>query len=182
MTCAGWRCQVLSAELVGEIGGADHGFDIEGAKRVHVDLFAGLHRIGGQRLDVPVGPVDGRIAVVEAARFQRGANRGDLRFVVAALVEKRVAEPRAAALAPLEPRLGLVDVRHVIGDAQFAEVRVGEAVVGDDVAGRDIGLDPLLAADAVVMPDLARHDIECRLLDAGLVEPARSGGSCARRA
>ena len=108
---------------------------------------------------------------MEAARLQRRANRGDLGLVVAALVEERIAEPRAAALAALEPRLGLVDVRQVIGDAQFAEVRVGEAVVGNDVAGRDIGLDPLLAADAVVMPDLARHDIECRLLDARLVQP-----------
>ena len=77
----------LEREPVGEIGRADHGFDIEGAKRVHVDCLAGLHRIGGQRLDIPVRPVDGRIAVVEAARFQRRANRGDLRFVVAALVE-----------------------------------------------------------------------------------------------
>ena len=44
---------------------------------------------------------------------------------------------------------------------------MAERVIGDDMSGRDIGQDPILAALAVLIGQIARIDEKGRLADAG---------------
>src|SRR5437762_2902841 len=59
------------------------------------------------------------------------------------------------------------DHRRNIEVAQSIHV---DLLAGSHVAGRDIGLDPLLAANAVIMSDLSGHEVESGLFDAAFVK------------
>ena len=104
---------------------------------------------------------------MEPARLQGRTYGSDLRLIVSAFVEERVAEPRTAALAVLQPGFRPVDVRHIFCRGQLIQVAVRETVIGDHVPRRDISGNALFTADAVVMSQLAGDDEEGRLLHLG---------------
>lgn len=157
----------LDHQRVGEVGGLDVGLDIEIAQRGHVDLLAGPFRIDRELLDIPVRAFGSDIAVGQAALGQARADGIALRFVLAALVEEGIAEPRSAAGARLEPCFRLVHIGEIVGDCELVEMRVAEAVIGNDVAGADIAIHHCFVAGLL---DLARIDKEGGLLDPRLPE------------